>query len=207
MAPAHTKILSAIASGASWRKVAYAAFGGQGSMGNGAAMRVAPLGAYFADDLDRVVAEARLSAEVTHAHPEGIVGAVAVAVAAATAWQLRGQHGDGRLWEAVLKRLPDGRMRDRLAFAMELPSDTPSEEVGRLIGNGGRITALDTVPFTLWVADRFLHDYAAALWATVAPGGDLDTTCAIVGGIVALATGSAAIPRDWLEAHEELKTA
>jgi ADP-ribosylglycohydrolase len=46
------------------RDAARAAFGGQGSMGNGAAMH---------------------SAEVTHAHGEAILGAVAVAVAAAEA--------------------------------------------------------------------------------------------------------------------------
>ena len=58
-------------------------FGGEGSFGNGAAMRVAPLGAYFADELDAVVEQASFSAEVTHSHPEGIAGAIAVAVAAA----------------------------------------------------------------------------------------------------------------------------
>jgi ADP-ribosylglycohydrolase len=34
-------------------------------------MRVAPVDAYFADDLEHVVEQARRSAEVTHAHPEG----------------------------------------------------------------------------------------------------------------------------------------
>lgn len=54
-----------------------------GSMGNGAAMRVAPIGAYFADDLDKVLSHARASAEVTHGHREGIAGAMATAVASA----------------------------------------------------------------------------------------------------------------------------
>ncbi len=76
--------------GQSWRVGSAAAFGGRGSMGNGGAMRVAPLGAWFAeDDLDRVVSEATLSAEVTHAHAEGIAGAVAVALAAAVVWRNR----------------------------------------------------------------------------------------------------------------------
>ena len=55
-------------------------------------MRVAPLGAYFADDLEMVRAQAVLAAEVTHAHPEGIAGAVAVALAAAWACRLRESH-------------------------------------------------------------------------------------------------------------------
>jgi ADP-ribosylglycohydrolase len=56
---------------------------GRGSFGNGGAMRIAPLGAFFADDVERVVVEARRAREVTHAHPEAVARAVAVAVAAA----------------------------------------------------------------------------------------------------------------------------
>lgn len=49
-----------------------------GSFGNGSAMRVSPV-AYFASDLEGVLRLARLSAEVTHNHVEGIRGAEAVA--------------------------------------------------------------------------------------------------------------------------------
>jgi hypothetical protein len=73
------------------RNVAKAAptlFDGTGSFGNGAAMRVAPIGAYFADDIEAAIEKARRSAEVTHSHEEGIAGAVAIAVAAATSMAL-----------------------------------------------------------------------------------------------------------------------
>src|SRR5689334_1362408 len=66
-----------------WPESARGLFGGEGSLGNGAAMRVAPLGAWFHADLGAVAEQAALSAEVTHAHPEGIAGAIAVATAAA----------------------------------------------------------------------------------------------------------------------------
>ena len=52
-ATAH-EILAAINEGVAWQDAAGSAFGGEGSMGNGSAMRVAPLGAYFADDLETV---------------------------------------------------------------------------------------------------------------------------------------------------------
>src|SRR5262249_32212424 len=120
-------ILSAIAEGTPWRNASYAAFGGEGSMGNGSAMRVAPLGACFPDDPERVAGEARLSAEVTHAHAEGLAGGVAVGVAAATAWRLRGQRGEGRVIAAVVERTPPGPTRERLAFAAELPAETPAQ--------------------------------------------------------------------------------
>src|SRR5262249_24865105 len=90
--PAAHGILQAIHDGTPWKNVSHAAFHGTGSMGNGGAMRVAPLGAYFADDLDRAAREADLSAEVTHAHPEGRAGAVAVAVATALAWRWRDEQ-------------------------------------------------------------------------------------------------------------------
>jgi len=48
------------------------------SYGNGSAMRVSPV-AYFAKDLKDALRLARLSAEVTHNHVEGIRGAEAVA--------------------------------------------------------------------------------------------------------------------------------
>jgi ADP-ribosylglycohydrolase len=49
-----------------------------------------------------------------------------------------------------------------------------------------------------------LGDYAEALWATVSAGGDNDTNCAIVGGIVVLAHGRGTIPEEWLAAREPL---
>jgi ADP-ribosylglycohydrolase len=76
-------VLRAIGDGEDWAIVTGRQFDGMGSWGNGAAMRVAPLGAWFCDDLDLVVAQATRSAVVTHAHPEAKAGAVAVAVAAA----------------------------------------------------------------------------------------------------------------------------
>jgi ADP-ribosylglycohydrolase len=50
------------------------------SWGNGAAMRVSAVG-YAFDRLEDVLAQAALSAEVTHNHPEGIKGAQATALA------------------------------------------------------------------------------------------------------------------------------
>lgn len=50
------------------------------SFGNGSAMRVSSV-AWLYDDLDTVRRMARLSAEVTHNHPEGIKGAEATAAA------------------------------------------------------------------------------------------------------------------------------
>jgi ADP-ribosylglycohydrolase len=200
------QILTAIATGTPWRNAADGAFDGQGSMGNGSAMRVAPLGAYFADDPERVAQEAAASAEVTHAHAEGKAGAVAIAVAAAWAWNAQVQRHPfipGRLLASVADQTPAGRTKDRLLFAQQLPHETDAAEVGRIVGNGSQVTAPDTVPFCVWCCDRFLGDYAEALWATLSAGGDIDTTCAIVGGVVALSAPDT-IPSAWRANREAL---
>jgi ADP-ribosylglycohydrolase len=75
--------------GTPWKEAASSAFDGQGSCGNGAAMRIAPLGAYFADSPETVTAQAIRASEVTHQHPEGIAGGVAVAHASAIAAKAR----------------------------------------------------------------------------------------------------------------------
>ena len=189
-----------------WRMMAPRLFSGEGSLGNGAAMRVAPVGAYFADDLNAVAEQAALSAEVTHAHPEGIAGAVAVAVAAAQAWRLRGTAplpGPDFL-ALVLPFVPPGQVADGLRQACTLPPGTTVQAAARVLGSGYNATAPDTVPFALWCAAHHLGHYEEALWATVAGLGDSDTNCAIVGGIVSLFTGLDGLPPLWRTAREPL---
>jgi ADP-ribosylglycohydrolase len=49
-----------------------------------------------------------------------------------------------------------------------------------------------------------MGDFAEAMWTTASVGGDIDTNCAIVGGIVALSCGREGIPVEWLAAREAL---
>jgi ADP-ribosylglycohydrolase len=205
--PGMHRLFEALAEGADWRVVARSLFDG-GSFGNGAAMRVAPIGAYFAEDLDAVVEAARRSAIITHAHDEGQAGAIAIAVAAAAAWQTRAlpeSEAREQIFAAVLDLTPDGETRDGIDKARNTNLDFRIETaVGRL-GNGSRISSQDTVPYCLWCIVRHLRDYEAALWTTVSGLGDRDTTCAIVGGVVALASDEPAFPREWIERREPLE--
>jgi ADP-ribosylglycohydrolase len=196
------EILQALARGEPWAKVAGEVFGGTGSMGNGSAMRVAPLGAYFADDLDRVVEEAARSAAPTHAHPEAAAGAIAIAVAAAVACQ-EGPQGRDRLLQEVLARTPAGETANRIAEAAALNVSTSISTAVERLGNGSMVICQDTVPLCIWLAARHLDDYVEALWTTVSALGDRDTTCAIVGGIVASAVG---VPDTLLVHRESLAT-
>jgi ADP-ribosylglycohydrolase len=222
------RLLGQLVAGADWRTAAGVLFGG-GSFGNGSAMRIAPLAAYFAEDgFAKVAEQAALSAAVTHAHPEGAAGGIAAAVAGAYAWVNRAGRGDEAvkrgLFDAVLAHTPAGEVHKGVeqaaTFAFDLsrepavrlldygaatiPFDVAIEPVVRLLGNGSRISCQDTVPFCLWVAARHLDDYQTALVNTIRAGGDIDTNAAIVGGIVALAVGRAGIPPDWLAGREHL---
>jgi ADP-ribosylglycohydrolase len=66
------------------------------------------------------------------------------------------------------------------------------------------------VPFAVWTAATFLEDYPAAITACVQAGGDVDTTAAIVGGIVAAYTGTGhrpgaiGVPPAWIDTREPL---
>jgi ADP-ribosylglycohydrolase len=193
------RLLARIATGAAWREESPLLFG-SGSCGNGAAMRVAPLGAFFADDPSRAAAEARLSAVVTHAHPEGQAGAMAVAVAAALASGTPRPAGRDFI-EAVAGYVPEGLTRRGLQHALEVPPGALAL-AARLLGTGNQVTAQDTVPFCVWIAAHHPDSFEDALWETVRGLGDRDTTCAIVGGIVSLSAPE--IPAEWLRRREPL---
>lgn len=199
------ELLMGISAGRSWQSLSPGLFGGLGSFGNGAAMRVAPLGAYFAEDgLERVISEATKSAEVTHAHSEGIAGAVAVAVAAALAARVTKRKAPlGLAWlKEVRDSLPKCETRLGVDKAMSLSADTDIVDVALSLGNGSGISAPDTVPLCLWVCAWHSASFEDAMWTTVSALGDRDTTCAIVGGIIAPLLGRSAIPTTWLAARE-----
>jgi ADP-ribosylglycohydrolase len=199
------EILQAIFRGVSWKQASAAAFGGQGSKGNGGAMRAAPVGAYFWDDPARAAEHARRSARVTHHHPDGQEGAAAVAIAAS--WAAR-RHEDpsatGGLFDEVLSGLRSGALADGIRRAASLTADISPAEAARVLGSGQNILAEDTVPFVLWCVSRHPDDFEEALWTTVEGLGDRDTTCAMVGGIVSLSGDCEDIPASWRARCESL---
>ena len=167
-------ILRAIGEGTSWQTAAGRVFDGRGSCGNGGAMRAAPIGAGFADDLNRVIAEAKASAAVTHAHPDGQTGSIAVALAAA--WMVReGEHAaktDHELIRFIREQIPQTETYYRLKKPLELPLELSPRIAASVLGNGSQVISSDTVPFCLGRAARHATDYTAAIWTTVHGLGD-----------------------------------
>lgn len=201
------ELLRQVDGGSDWRDVSRDLFDGQGSFGNGGAMRAGPLGVWFADDVELTIRNATFSAEVTHAHVEGIAGGVAVALAAGWAWRwkvngcVESPH-DLLSWTA--ERLPDSEVRATIHKAVKIRPGTWAFDVAAELGCGDRVSAQDTVAFALWMAASHLNDYCEAMWTTARVGGDVDTTCAIVGSIVAPAVGRESIPSAWLKYREPL---
>lgn len=189
--------------GADWRELAAGLFNGQGSWGNGAAMRVAPLGAWYAGDAEQATHQAEISAYTTHQHREAVVGAMAVAAMAALVADPDGPKDPSALLGAVLDLVPTSAVKAGIRRARDMLDYADVATVAAVLGCGRRTSAHDTVPFALWSAARHLDDYQQAFWTTAKAGGDVDTTCAIVGGIIASRpTGQP--PAEWLERTEPL---
>ncbi|MDO4319393.1 MAG: ADP-ribosylglycohydrolase family protein [Bacteroidales bacterium] len=144
-----------------------------GSWGNGSAMRVSPVGHAFKTD-DEIIGQATASAAFSHNHPEGIKGAVAVALAVRRLLDHKGKEGAEQI---VRQYYGDGW------------ADMPPQRGGFLAD------CMRSVP----LAFRHLLDstsFEDALRRTIAYGGDTDTMSAIVGAMAEPLWG---IPA-WMEA-------
>ncbi|MEV7289479.1 ADP-ribosylglycohydrolase family protein [Streptomyces sp. NPDC093252] len=201
--PAVNRLLRLVREGGDWRELSAALFNGQGSWGNGAAMRIAPLGAWYADDPEQATHQAEISAYPTHQHREAVVGAMAVAAAAALAGSPGGPPDAGALLDGVVALIPRSAVGAGLRRARDMLDYDDAATVAAVLGCGRRTSAHDTVPFALWSAARALGDYERAFWTTAQVGGDVDTTCAIVGGVLA-ASGTGRPPVGWGERVEAL---
>ncbi|MFD5571793.1 ADP-ribosylglycohydrolase family protein [Streptomyces cadmiisoli] len=201
--PAVNRLLRLVREGGDWRELAAELFKGQGSWGNGAAMRIAPLGAWYADDPEQATHQAEISAYPTHQHREAVVGAMAVAAAAALAAAPGGPPSAESLLDDVVALIPKSAVGAGLRRARDMLDYGDAATVAAVLGCGRRTSAHDTVPFALWSAARSLGDYETAFWTTAQVGGDVDTNCAIVGGVIA-AGKAGAPPAEWVGRTESL---
>ena len=60
------------------------------------------------------------------------------------------------------------------------------------------------MPLCTWLVCQHPDDFLEAMWATVSALGDRDTTCAIVGGVLACRVGQGGIPAFMRNAREPL---
>lgn len=193
--------------GENWKDVSYSKFEGQGSMGNGGAMRAALIGAYFYYDFDKLKANAELSCEVTHANKEAIEGTKAIALAGAFAIQEKLEIINLNRQEFIQKiqnELDDSDMKSKLNKALYLDGNPSTELLVKTLGNGIKMTAQDTVPIVIWMLSRYRNNFEECLWNIVSALGDRDTTCAMAGGISILCCDENTIPT-WIKNVENWK--
>jgi poly(ADP-ribose) glycohydrolase ARH3 len=191
--------LEAFARGVPWDRCAFAAWP-EGSRGNGAAVRVGPVACVHWPSALEMHAAARLSAAVTHGHPEAIDAALVQA-------------------HAVSMVLADPSSVERpAAFVSQLRADLPTldpaieaalESVAALIVRnaaeaeavstlGTSTLARESLPIALWAFLESHASYREAVVDAARLGGDVDSICALVGALAAALHGREGIPDGWL---------
>lgn len=162
-----------------------------GSYGNGTAMRAAPFGVYFRNDLQSLIAICKMDSGITHASEEAEAGSIAIALAAACA--VNGEKATllDKLWEV----LPDSKVKS-LVYSLDSLIDSPqitAEQALKIIGTKADVR--QTVPAAIYCFFKF-DNYHDAVLASIKAGGDTDTTAAIVGALFGAQLGMSAINRD-----------
>jgi poly(ADP-ribose) glycohydrolase ARH3 len=193
---------------AQWRELATAAFP-QGSLGNGGAMRVAPVGLAYFRELNKVSEVARQSSRPTHTHPLAFQGAVLQAVAVATAAALTdfsadaflaAAHASLRYFSDLLQDTgPFDRALDEIGRG--LASGSSCAEMADTLGTG--VTAQEAVPMALYCFLRHPASYADVIHNAIFIGGDTDTIASMAGAISGAFLGAEAIPPHWAASIRE----
>jgi ADP-ribosylglycohydrolase len=133
------------------------------SWGNGSAMRVSPVGFAFSSE-DEVLMHAKLTAEISHNHPEGIKGAQATALA------------------VFLARTATGKEDIRRAIAHRFGYDLDRTVDDIRPGYSFDVSCQGTVPEAI-ISFLDSTSYEDAVRNAVSLGGDSDTLACITGGI------------------------
>jgi poly(ADP-ribose) glycohydrolase ARH3 len=183
--------------GVSYVEAARLLFGGEGSLGNGAAMRIGPLGLYFHDS-DRLYEEAWASAEVTHAHPVGKDGAAVQALAVARTVTMEPEIPFSP--EGLARGLEDSARTREIREKMALVGSLIREEVRPAAAASvlGRSVAVhESMPYAIYSFLRHPDSFEECLFCAVLNGGDRDTLGAMACAISGAYLGAAAIPQEW----------
>jgi ADP-ribosylglycohydrolase len=178
------------------------------SAGNGSAMRAAPVGLFFFDDVNLLIQGAHDQGRITHKDPRCSAGAIAISGAVALALQGKPINPD-----LFLGTLSDWSGKIEPSFASELRkliewiSLAPDKAVTFISKAGIDIDYPDEdewegiTPFVissvLWSLYSFLRtpqDYFKTICTAIEVGGDVDTTAAMAGAISGAYLGLDAIP-------------
>jgi poly(ADP-ribose) glycohydrolase ARH3 len=189
----------------SYQEAARRLFGGEGSLGNGAAMRIAPLGCFFCDS-PHLYEQAAASAEVTHAHPVAKDGAAVLARAVALAVGLDPRQ-EFPLEPVVAELAAFSRtetVREKMALVQALLAEAAGPEAAAR--KLGRTVAMhESMPFAVYSFLRHPSSFEECLFCAVLHGGDRDTLGAMACAVSGAFLGIDAIPEWWRNKVENLR--
>lgn len=202
--PGPQRIFRMIISGVSWKKVAGTLYGGTGSFGNGAAMRVAPIGLFYYDNVEELRRVACKSAMLTHTHPLGIEGAVIQAYAVATALKTRREDLDPKdFLENIENFTVENIYRKKLRLGRSLLEENDRKVIIRALGNS--VESFNSVPTAIYSFAKNIESYIKAVIFAANLGGDTDTICAMTGAISGAHHGENGILKAWSQKLEKIE--
>ena len=200
--PGPPRVFRMIKSGIAWNEAAKQLYGGMGSFGNGAAMRVAPIGLFYYDDEEKLREVAYKSAEITHTHMLGKEGAALQAYAVALAVKVESESFNPiDFLEKLIEFTRVDAYKEKLEKAKALLKNDDKREVIRSLGN--RVEALNSVPTAIYCFAKHHESYAKAVLYAISLGGDTDTIGAMAGAIAGAYHGIENIPNAWKQKLEK----
>nr|WP_321225907.1 ADP-ribosylglycohydrolase family protein [uncultured Psychroserpens sp.] len=169
---------------------------GEYAAGNGAAMRIAPLG--FESNILR--SNIKDICNITHQNDEAYVGSLSVIIAIQSiineTWT-----GKGNLLRIIIDKIPDTRIRDRLIEIDNINCDLT--KVGKL-GSDGYV--VNSVPLAIAFASKVKDIGLSEMYKQIIElGGDTDTNCSIAGQISGALIGIHKIPNELIDQLKGLK--
>ncbi|MFC1979284.1 ADP-ribosylglycohydrolase family protein [Chloroflexota bacterium] len=198
--PGPPSIFQMVRDGEAWDKAAQKLYHG-GSYGNGSAMRIAPVGVLYHDDLETAREIAYKSSLITHAHILGKEGAALQAYAIALVTGLQPQAlNRSNFIEKIRNYAEDDVYRQKIIKIEELLDSGDRIRVAREIGNG--IEAFNSVPTAIYSFLVCPDSFTEAVLYAVSLGGDTDTIGAMTGAISGAYLGIESIPASWRDKLE-----
>lgn len=194
--PGPPRVFRMIAEGERWDRASRRLYGG-GSFGNGAAMRIAPVGVFYRDDTVQLREVALQSSLITHAHELGRQGALlqASAVALSTSADPAPPLDTAGYLDRLAETARHAAFRAKLERIGELLGQATKAQVVQELGHG--IEALESVPTAIYSFLSFPTSFDRAVVYAVSLGGDTDTIAAMTGAISGAFLGIEAIPGEW----------
>lgn len=172
-----------------------------GSYGNGAAMRVAPIGLLYWWNSNLILDAAAKSSRPTHVHPLGIEGAKIMALAVGLTIQgITKEDLPGFLLENLTQEV----YRKKLSAMTDLlAKDVKAKEVAHRLGNG--VLSHESVPAALYAFIKLGNDYGRMIEFCLSLGGDTDTIAAMAGALSGAYISEDNLPKGCLEKLERSK--